>query len=117
VVAVRFVAAGVRWLQSRGTHGAHDRGLSFATATDTKACIWRHPRTCRYPILRLRARGSRVVAKIATKKTCPNISKPEQHNILAPRARIATANNSDESTPPEKATPSRATDQDLPRQP
>jgi hypothetical protein len=68
VIAVRFVAAGVRWLQSRGTHGAHDRGLSFATATDTKACIWRHPRTCRYPILRLRARGSRVVAKIATKK-------------------------------------------------
>jgi hypothetical protein len=38
---------------------------------------------CRYPLLRLRARGSRVVAaKIATQKTRSNISKPEQHNIF-----------------------------------
>jgi hypothetical protein len=46
------------------------------------------------------------------KRPRSNISKPEQHNILAPRVPSRPANNSDESTPPEKATPSRLTDPD-----
>jgi hypothetical protein len=124
------------WLQLGGKHGHMVEGLALPRRlTPTlafggiRAPITRQysakgsPHRCALLTRNEARRGGDdvdhpIVATSMQQPTCrvsispSNISKPEQHNILAPKARIAAAKNSDESTSPDKATPSRPTDPD-----